>query len=62
MQLTIYTPKGNLSLDARFSQNAETDGQHFSLLGPVVPESLDSQGSALGVTRVSFPKTFKNKK
>ena len=61
MWLTIYNPKVIFYLPQRFPQNTDTDSHHFSSLGPVLPVSLESQGSALGVTRVSFPKTFKTR-
>jgi len=61
MWLTIYNPKVILHLPQRFPQNTDTESHHFSSLGPILPVSLESQGSALGVTRVSFPKTFKTR-
>ena len=60
MWLTIYTSKSNFSLDARFFPTLKPMAIIF--FTRVLPESLESQGSALGVIRVFFPKIFKNKK
>ena len=57
MWLTIYTSKSNLSLDARFFPNAETDGHHFPYSGPAWVFRIP--GLCFRCTRVSFPKTFK---
>ena len=50
-----------MHLPQRSPKNIDSDSHYFASLGLVLPVFLESQGSALGVIGVSFPKTFKTR-